>query len=405
MGAPAVVQASSGATDAGGAWTATGAAGTSGNVVILQVLQDGTTAGAVTLDSATNIENLAGTDNAWTSIGAFSGGSVIVHLWIGRLINTSAPTATGSNSTSEDLYWKFYEFTGVNTGTTLADVMEQNGGTTPATSSGTSATVTDADVTITGAFRLAVNFFGLSDDNAINSILAVTGGSWLISGTYSEASGTDASIALQRSEMIGVFATGTTNNTPMGTTGTYQQVAQQFTAIASATSVLVRAFTAGTPTDNVTVTIEADSSGAPSGTPLGTATIPSSRLSGSPAWYRLPLAATLTPAGTYWLRFKRTGSLSNTDYYGITATTQYAGIGNYYYNGSTWQTASATTALAFGIEPLTAGATVGGGSFTQADGTDGFNVVGFALIGTDDATLISAGSLPLVRRVPIQLYR
>lgn len=183
-------------TDAGGAWTFTDTVGgVSGELVILTIIQDGTTSSTVTLDSATNIENLAGTDNAWTSIGTFNIGSptsALHHLWIGRTINTSAPTATGSNGTSEDLYAMFFHFSDVSTGTTLATVIENGTAGSTANGVGTSTTVSDTAVTTIGPDRLAVNFIGVDDDISFSTLgSGETGGDWANISFDNESSGTD----------------------------------------------------------------------------------------------------------------------------------------------------------------------------------------------------------------------
>jgi hypothetical protein len=212
--APIPLQASNGAVDTMGAWTATGATPLAvGNIVILQVLSDGTGA-APTFTSATNIENLAGTDNAWTSIGTnFAVGSPTLanqHLWIGRTINTSAPTFTGGNSSGDDLYFRMYEFAGVNTGTTLAAVIENATAGSTVNSAGTSATIADASVQTLGANRLALNFVGGSDDNAIDAFTGMTGGTWAEAvAEYAESSGTDGVIQLQTATLD---AAGTIDN-------------------------------------------------------------------------------------------------------------------------------------------------------------------------------------------------
>ena len=56
MAAPTYVKASTGTTDASGAWSHTGMTpAAAGNIIILQVLVDGTTAGIPTVTSVTNI--------------------------------------------------------------------------------------------------------------------------------------------------------------------------------------------------------------------------------------------------------------------------------------------------------------------------------------------------------------
>ena len=205
MAAPTYITASTGAYDAGGTWTATGAApGAADRIIILQIFQDGTTAGAVAITSATNIKDLAGTSNAWTSIATLAVGSPTSgyqRLYIGRSTGTSAPTASGTNSTSEDLFWRFYEFSGASAGTTLATVIENSTGTTN-NSLGTGTTVSDASVVTNGADRLALQFVALDAQIAIDAFTGMTGGTWAEAvAEYSTASGTDAAIQLQTATM------------------------------------------------------------------------------------------------------------------------------------------------------------------------------------------------------------
>jgi len=172
MAAPSYVNAGTGATDAGGAWSYTcQASAAAGRVFIVQILQDGTTTGAVTSVVGTNIENLGGTDNVWTAVAVNqavgSSTAALQHIYIGRALSTSAPTISGANSTSEDLYIRSYQFTDVSTGTTLATVIEN--GTAGATANGvaTSNTAADTGVTTLGVDRLALNLVGVGDDNGI----------------------------------------------------------------------------------------------------------------------------------------------------------------------------------------------------------------------------------------------
>jgi hypothetical protein len=205
MAAPTFVQATAGVTDAGGAWIVSGGiqnAAAAGNIAIAQILQDGATAGAVAMTAGQNIETLDGTDNTWTFIGTFAvGGSsqALQHLWIGRTLNaTNAIRIEGTNSTSEDIYGRIYEFSGVNTGTTLADVIENGTAGSTVNSAGTSATIADADVTTLGADRLALNFVAGNDDNALDAFTGMSGGTWAeAAAEYAEASGTDGVIQLQ----------------------------------------------------------------------------------------------------------------------------------------------------------------------------------------------------------------
>ena len=228
------INASTGSTDATGGWSATcHAPGAAGRLIILQVLQDGATDGAVTQTSATNIEDLAGTDNAMAYIGAFDVGSpqaAIQHLWIGRSLSTSAPTFTGGNSTSEDVYWRFYEFNGVSPGATLAEVIENvTAGTATNGTAAASATASDTAVTTLSDGRLALNFIGVNDDNVIAVFTGETGGDWVFPITpgattitpFASSTGTDGAIGLQVSEMAtaGTIDGGTASITDIDSWG------------------------------------------------------------------------------------------------------------------------------------------------------------------------------------------
>lgn len=229
MAAPSFVAASTGSTDAGGAWTATcHAPGAAGRLIILQVFQDGNTGNAVSFTSATNINNLAGTPNQWTGIDADAvasfGFTGQIFVWFGRSTGTSAPTFTGGNTTSEDLYWRFYEFSDVNTGSALSDIMENGSAGTFLEAHAASGSIADVEVTTLGPDRLAINLIGLVDDSTVAQFSGQTGGTWVEVAEYAEASGTDASIQLQWATMAsaGTINGGTAAqslNVPWGNVG------------------------------------------------------------------------------------------------------------------------------------------------------------------------------------------
>lgn len=207
MAAPTFVQANAGATDAGGGWVTAGGSlpvsMTIGNLVVLQVLQDGSTSDAVTISAASNgVEALDGTASSLTFVGAFPVGSptaAIQHLWIGRArATTNSVTVTGANSTSEDVYVRLYEFSGVNTGTALSDVIENSTAGNAVNGAGTGTSVTDTGVTTTGADRLALQFVAVDDDNSLDPFSGESGGDWAEAvAEFAEASGTDGAIQLQ----------------------------------------------------------------------------------------------------------------------------------------------------------------------------------------------------------------
>lgn len=172
---------------------------------MLHVYQDGTTSGAVSISSATNIEDLAGTDNQWTAVAEVNVGSTPIvgrhHMWIGRSLSTSAPTVSGANSTSEDLFWRFYEFQNVSTGTTLATVIE-NDTQQYSFAVGSSATINDRAVVTNGPDRLALQLVSVADPNAVDAFTGMTGGTWSEAvAEFTSTTGTDATIQLQTAAM------------------------------------------------------------------------------------------------------------------------------------------------------------------------------------------------------------
>lgn len=184
------------------------AGATIGNLIILQVLCDGN----ATIDSGGGVsgwDKLDGTDvttdlptNADNVVkDLLLASTFTMSLFIGRATTTS-PFAFLLESGNVDWFARMYEFTNVNTGTTLAAVMEQNGTTTPATTSDTTITIADADVITTGADRLALNFVGVNDDNALDDFTGMTGGTWAEAvAEFTSATGTDAAIGLQSAAM------------------------------------------------------------------------------------------------------------------------------------------------------------------------------------------------------------
>lgn len=207
MAAPTFVTASTGSTDATGAWAHTSAVPSAvGNVYIVQVLIDGVAGGTVSIDSVTNAENLAGTDNVLLefpdlyAVGSPQAGNQ--KLWIGRSTSTSAMVITGSNTSGDDLYIRAYEFTNVSTGTTLATVIEETTAGTVTNGAATSATCADTSVTTLGVDRLACNFGAITDDaSGIALFAGATGGTWAHFQSYETAGGTDGTVFFEDAAM------------------------------------------------------------------------------------------------------------------------------------------------------------------------------------------------------------
>jgi hypothetical protein len=204
MAAPSLRTTGLGVTDAGGAWTYASTGALNGDFVVFQVLQDGATSGAIALTSAgTDARDLSGTANTATYVGAFAvGGSneAIQHIWVLRAVG-NAIVYSGTNSTSEDLYMRDYEFANVSAGTTLATVIENATAGATVNVTGTSNTAADGSVQTLGVDRLALNFLAINDDNPFAGFTGQSGGTWTTAASYAEASGTDGAIYLATAAM------------------------------------------------------------------------------------------------------------------------------------------------------------------------------------------------------------
>ena len=222
MAAPAFVGAGTGIADVGGNASSTRTGATVGNLIILQVLVDGTTTTGFTFSAGTGtsgVEALDGTDNTLTLLGSFDIASPAVgkqFLYIGRAITTTAdPIGTPSGGTV-DTYCRTYEFSGVHTGTTLAAVIENGSAGSTVNGVGNSTTVADSGVTTLGADRLACNFVAVNDDNVLIDFTSETGGDWTEAvAEFASATGTDGAIQLQTAT---IASAGTING------GTYTMV-------------------------------------------------------------------------------------------------------------------------------------------------------------------------------------
>jgi hypothetical protein len=389
MPGPKYWAASTGATDSTGAWTATCHAPTAGHIIIFHLLQDGTGA-ASTITSTTNIEDLAGTDGAWTVVGTGAVGSATLanqRIWIGRSLSTSAPVITGANSSGDDGYWRFYEFSNVSTGTTLATVIENVTAGAIVTGAATDGTVADASVTTLDLERLAINLIGVSDDNAIAAFTGQTGGTWVNNAGYADSAGTDGSIELMTGLVgdIAVYAGG--GNMNFGQVTGNERVAQSFTpSNGNVYAVGVQLHNSSAATDDVVVEIQTDSSGAPSETVVASATIDLAPWpTGASNTYlgEVIIGASLTPSTKYWLVLRRSGALDDATPIGVerTSASEYAGHAAKRYTSGAWQ-ADETYDLGFTVHYTSVAGVIDGGTATNPDATDGWGVVGFALIGT-----------------------
>jgi hypothetical protein len=181
--------------------------GAIGDLAIVHVLQDGTNASPPTIASvAAGIEDLAGTNQALTSIGAFDVGSAVAakqHLWIGRWYSASAVNINVGIGGGDDIYARGYRFRGVNLlGTTLSDVIENASAGATSNGANTGTTVSDTAVQTLGADRLALNFVGINDDaTGIAAFAGASGGTWAMPASFESSTGTDGTIALMTAGM------------------------------------------------------------------------------------------------------------------------------------------------------------------------------------------------------------
>lgn len=198
MAAPSFVQAGTGQVSTTTAVNAS-VNTTVGNVIICAIMQDGTSAGEPFDSVDASVEDLAGTNNTLTKIGAFDVGNPAaakLHIYIGRSIASPATCRATANSVGgDDCYIRVFDFSNVSTGTTLATVIENSTAGSTTNGAGTSTTVSDSAVTTIGTDRLAVNFGGINDDaTGIAVFTGMTGGTWTDFQSFESSTGTDGTV-------------------------------------------------------------------------------------------------------------------------------------------------------------------------------------------------------------------
>ena len=344
------------------------------------------------------MRNLAGTANQWTVITGPNGdgswpiggsGEARQFLIIGRTTGAgSAPGLSGTNSTSEDLYIRSYEFTNVSTGTTLATVIENGTAGSTTNDAATDGTIRDSAVTTLGPDRLALNFIGINDDNAIAAMTGMTGGTWAEAvAEYAESSGTDASIGLQTAFPCS-FSQEVSGATAWvrGTGGTTEAQAESFTTVGAITlsSIWLSLSKVAAPADDLVIELRTDSGSSPSSTVLESVTIPAASLTTTATWTKMAFTSSLSATTTYWIVARRTGARDTTNYFSLdtSAANLFSGVEKVLSSGS-WADGGAIDFMLRIVSSVeAAGATIDGGTTTNADATDGWGTVGFALIGT-----------------------
>lgn len=180
----------------------------------------------------------------------------------------------------------------------------------------------------------------------------------------------------------GTYTSHTGSNATLGNVSGATKIAQKLIVNSSTaiplTAITVRAQKSGSPVDQVTCSIQADSGGVPSGTAIVSAT----QTIGAVGDYTFNLTAYLAN-GTYWVVFERTGAINASDYYTFIGASTYAAL--YTYNGSAWQTWFAQFATVnislevTGVVTFTAGSVYGAtsGSTLFTNGLDAVSTPSF----------------------------
>lgn len=204
MAVPAFVQAGSGATITGTTGTASLAGATVGNFIVLHLLVD-TAAAFPYVSGGSGFEACDGTDNTLDfiqgiQVGATDLGSL--RTWVGRVTNAAVSVDVDTNSSTNDMFMRLYEFSGVSSDPVVTNVVES----TASQAQGTSTTIGDADVTTTGTDELAIQLVGVVDNQAVGSFTGESGGDWTEAVAEYVGGGTVGVIQLQTA---GMAAAGT----------------------------------------------------------------------------------------------------------------------------------------------------------------------------------------------------
>lgn len=163
----------------------------------------------------------------------------------------------------------------------------------------------------------------------------------------------------------GYYTTAPATANGFGTT-TKPKLAQAFIwkAGGDLAQVMVSLRKQGSPTDDLTVSIQADSSGDPSGTPLVSTTLAGTSLTTSFAERLFTLSTSLTVGVTYWVVLERSGASNDTNFYqaqtGVfslaTSTVPENTPSGKSYNGSVWS--AGTNYMYMGVRNSTTDPTI-----------------------------------------------
>ncbi|WAL67154.1 hypothetical protein ORV05_05020 [Amycolatopsis cynarae] len=161
--------------------------------------------------------------------------------------------------------------------------------------------------------------------------LAATAGQPTKAGQINQFLGTHSVQFLYSATQTVAQATAGTGG--VNTNGLY--IAQSFTTPSNQTQIGwigINATVTGTPAP-LTVTVQTNNAGAPSGTVLATTLIPAEFLTGTPGNIPIPLPCTVTASTTYWVVAQAVGDASN--YFTWYKSNQTSGASTSA-NGTTW---------------------------------------------------------------------
>jgi len=157
---------------------------TAGNLLVVHLVAAGTTEDWSAFSSETNITDIDGTPNNLAGITTGQGignpSTYMGSLFTGRVTSDGTCSASASvGASGEDLLMRMYEFSGVTSASTIADVFEQDPG--PSTSGlGTGTTVDPtqfgSNYITNGQDRLALCFIALATNQAIGDLTGETAG-------------------------------------------------------------------------------------------------------------------------------------------------------------------------------------------------------------------------------------
>jgi hypothetical protein len=222
MALPAFVQNGTGVAITTGSSTVSCAGCTAGNLVILQVFVDGTSAASAGFSNVTNIKALAGTASTLTT--PEDGGNYDVappsytgfhQFRVGRVMaNGTVSVDVAVPGSGNDTFCMIYEFSGVNASATtfFGGVSEQASAEQATAAAQTTLLHSQLDTTI--ADSLAVAMSGITNNVTTVSFTGETGGDFVQRATFASATGTAATICLQTADLptapVSIYGGGVT---------------------------------------------------------------------------------------------------------------------------------------------------------------------------------------------------